>query len=557
MEHTPIIKFLLVDDTEANLLALEQLLKRPGLELLKARSGPEALELLLAHEVGLALLDVQMPGMDGFELARLMRGTDRTRLVPIIFVTAGAADQRRRFDGYGAGAVDFLHKPIEELVLKGKANVFFDLALQRSQLRESEQRSARTQVELEHTVLELEAARQAALAGMEEAVEARNAQERLNLALRESEEALREADRRKDEFLATLAHELRNPLAPIRSGLQVLQELGDDEADHEAVRAMMQRQVDQMVHLLEDLLDLSRVSRGVIELRQRSMDVNEAIQQAMEANRPLVEQKRHQLVASLSASPITVKADPTRLAQIFGNLLDNAGKYTDDGGAITISSKSVDGEVHVSIADSGIGIRGEDLGKVFDMFGQVDRSNARTRGGLGIGLHIVQQLVEMHGGRIEVTSEGLGKGSVFTVALPVLDELPPGDRDARLPSNAKASRILIADDNADAALSLSLLLKRSGHTVEVAQNGEQALELGGLFRPEVIILDIGMPGMDGYETCRRIRKEPWGSNAFLIALTGWGQDKDVARSQEVGFDRHLVKPTSASALSEVLAKRLQ
>jgi len=527
MEQATIIKFLLVDDTEANLLALEQLLKRPGLELLKARSGPEALELLLEHEVGLALLDVQMPGMDGFELARLMRGTERTRHVPIIFVTAGAADQRRRFDGYGAGAVDFLHKPIEELVLKGKANVFFELAMQRSQLRESEQRSARTQIELERTVLEL----------------------------RESEEALREADRRKDEFLATLAHELRNPLAPIRSGLQLLQEHGVEEADHQKVRAMMERQVDQMVHLVEDLLDLSRVSRGVIELRQRPMDVQEAIRQAMEANRPLVEKKGHHLVVSLNASPIAVMADPTRLAQIFGNLLDNAGKYTDDGGTITISSTKVDDEVHVSIADSGIGIASEYLAKVFDMFGQVDRSSDRARGGLGIGLHIVQQLVAMHGGRIHATSQGLDTGSVFTVVLPISHDQVKSDQGVKLP-HADASRILIADDNVDAALSLSILLRKSGHTVEVANNGEQALERGAVFRPEVIILDIGMPGMDGYEACRRIRKEPWGANAVIIALTGWGQDKDVACSQEAGFDHHLVKPISASVLSAVLANRM-
>lgn len=554
MEKGSVIKFLLVDDIDANLLALEALLKRPGLVLLKARSGPEALELLLTNEVGLALLDVQMPGMDGFELAHLMRGTERTRHVPIIFITAGTADQRRRFEGYDAGAVDFLHKPIEEHVLKSKANVFFDLALHRAQLRESEQRSQQIRSELVRTVEELEVARRAAMEEMEKVVEARNEQEKLNNALRTSEEALRDADRRKDEFLAILAHELRNPLAPIRSGLQLLRESSGNAAEPDKVIPVLERQVGQMVQLVDDLLDLSRVSRGVIELRQRPMDVHEAMEQAIEATRPLLESKGHRLELHFHDQPLLLNADPTRIAQVFGNLLDNAAKYTDPSGVVFITTRILDGQAHITFTDSGIGISTEHISKVFEMFGQVDRSHARTRGGLGIGLHIVEQLVHMHGGNIHASSEGIGKGSSFTVTLPLASEPVHVQEEPVAKTIIKQMRVLIADDNEDGVTALGKLLEIAGHNVKVAFSGEEALAAGEAFHPDAIILDIGMPGMDGYETCRRMRELPWGRDVHMIALTGWGQEEDKRRTREAGFDHHLVKPIRSKDVKEVLAQ---
>lgn len=512
MEQAPVIKFLLVDDHEPNLIALEGLLKRPGLELLKATNGEEALALLLDHDVGLALLDVHMPGMDGFELARLMRGTERTRHVPIIFITAGAAGPKGRFEGYGAGAVDFLQKPIEPVVLQGKANVFFEMASQRAMLRASEKRQ-------------------------------RMLADKLSLS-----------DRRKDEFLATLAHELRNPLAPIRSGVNLLQESADDPASR-TVLEMMERQVDQMVHLVNDLMDLSRVSRGIVQLQLGPVDLRAALAQAIETARPLIGAKHQVLHTELCEDPILISGDAARLAQVFGNLLDNASKYSDAGATLTIACRTNGDQAEVIVSDTGIGLSAEQLPNVFDMFSQVDRSHARTRGGLGIGLHIVKQLVDMHEGSIEVSSAGLGQGSRFTVRLPLAKGLAHVNAGpaAGAVALARPLRILVADDNRDAVQALGLLLKSHGHGVSIAHSGPDALSEAERIAPQVIILDIGMPHMDGYETCRRIRSTPWGRDICLIALTGWGQAEDLRRAQEAGFDHHVVKPVDMERLNALLA----
>lgn len=372
-------------------------------------------------------------------------------------------------------------------------------------------------------------------------------------AMREAEEALLAADRRKDEFLATLAHELRNPLAPLRNGLEVLHTAMDDPHTVHHIRAMMERQVDQMAHLVDDLLDVSRISRGVIELRRSRMDIHRSIHQAVEGSKPLLQAKDHQLLLQLHTAPILVDADSTRLAQILGNLLDNAAKYTDRGGIIRVISRVVNGQAEVVVSDTGIGLTPEQLPKVFDMFSQVDRSNSRARGGLGIGLHIVKRLAEMHGGSIEVASQGAQQGSRFTLRIPLaVDPERPLTQHGRTAS-AHALRILLTDDNVDAATMVAMLLRKAGHEVVVAHSGWEALEKGPQLEPQVVILDIGMPGMDGHETCRRMRMLPWGQRAFLIALTGWGQAEDRLRSQKAGFNHHLVKPVVRADLEELLA----
>lgn len=370
---------------------------------------------------------------------------------------------------------------------------------------------------------------------------------------KEAEQALKLADRRKDEFLATLAHELRNPLAPLRNGLEVLSTTPDDPGAVQQISDMMMRQVDHMVHLVSDLLDVSRISRGVIELRRTKMDLHEAVRRAVEASGPMLRAKDHDLMIDAAPGPLFVHADLTRLTQVFGNLLDNACKYTPPGGSIRITSTMHEGAAEVTITDSGIGLAPADIPNVFDMFSQVDRGSAHARSGLGIGLHIVKRLVEMHGGSINVRSEGLDKGSCFTIRVPMTEPTTQAVRPAPAVSTSASLRILLADDNEDAAMMLGMVLRKAGHETLVLNSGLEALEKGEAFAPHVVILDIGMPHMDGHETCRRMRETPWGRAACTIALTGWGQNEDRARSHAAGFDHHLIKPVDRVALTAVLA----
>ncbi len=372
-------------------------------------------------------------------------------------------------------------------------------------------------------------------------------------------EALQEADRRKDEFLATLAHELRNPLAPIRNGLQVLRLARENPQAEEQARGMIERQVQQMVRLIDDLLDLSRISRGKVELRRERLDLAAAVQSAVETSRPLIEQAGHELTLSLPSEPVFVDADVTRLAQVFANLLNNAAKYTERGGDIRLSVEPHEHEndVLVRVRDNGVGIPASMLPRIFEMFTQVDRSLERTQGGLGIGLSIVKRLVEMHGGTVEARSEGPGRGSELVVRLPVLApsvQEPRSQGDGQEPAGAPARRrILVADDNVDSAESLAMMLEFMGNEVRTAHDGVEAVAAAAAFRPEVVLLDIGMPRMNGYEACRQIREQPWGRGIAIAALTGWGQDDDKRRSREAGFDHHLVKPVEPAALETLLA----
>lgn len=366
-----------------------------------------------------------------------------------------------------------------------------------------------------------------------------------------------DAGRRKDEFLATLAHELRNPLAPIRNGLRVLQLTNGvgDAADE--VRTMMERQIEQMVHLVDDLLDVSRIGGGKLLLRTQRVELAAALNNAVEISRPLIEVGGHELTVSLPSQPIFMDADMTRLGQVFANLLNNAAKFSERGGQIRLSVEREGQNAVVRVTDTGIGIAPDMLHRVFQMFSQVDQSIEKSQGGLGIGLCLVKQLVGMHGGSVEARSEGHGMGSEFIVRLPLAlsaaPEVPLASVE-RKPSGALGKRrILVADDNTDAADSLATLLTFMGHEVRTAADGEAAVELAGAFRPDVILLDIGMPKLNGHDACRRIREEPWGEQAVLIALTGWGQDDVRRRSLEAGFDHHLVKPVDFAALMQLLA----
>lgn len=523
---------LLVDDREANLVALEALLRGDGLRLHKARSGTEALELLLQHDIALALLDVQMPDMDGFELAELMRGTERTRHVPIIFLTAGGPDDQRIFRGYEAGAVDFIQKPIEPAVLRSKAAVFFDLYRQRSEL--ARQRDELAAV-IEHNQRLLEESRRYA-------------------------DALEEADRRKDEFLATLAHELRNPLAPIRTGLELMKFAMDDPPLLEETRATMERQTVQLIHLVDDLLDVSRITRGKLQLRKATIDLAEVVRDALATSKPHLEEGKHQVVANLPDDSIHVHGDPNRLAQVVSNLLNNAAKFTPPGGKVEITLECEDGEAIVLVKDNGVGIPVEKQDQVFEMFSQVNDPLNRGNTGLGIGLTLVKSLVDLHDGSVEVHSEGAGQGSEFIVRLPmvgVCEESPTTISPTKPPPMTKpagsALRVLVVDDNAAAAYMLSRIVEALGNETKIASDGEQAIAAAEAFQPQVIFMDIGMPRMNGYEAAERIRQTSWGKGLVLVALTGWGQQEDRRRTQAAGFNHHLVKPADLDQVQQLLS----
>jgi signal transduction histidine kinase len=370
------IKFLLVDDLEENLLSLEALLRRDGLAFLTARSGEAALEILLKHDVALALLDVQMPGMDGFQLAEFMRGNERAKHIPIIFLTAGSADVQRRFRGYEAGAVDFIQKPIEPDILRSKANVFFDLYQQRRQI-----------------LLQRD-------------------------ALEDYADTLRTVDRHKNEFLAVLGHELRNPVMALSAGLSLLKR--QHRADRaEEIRDRMERQVFHLSRLIEDLLDISRIGQGKISLKMDRVELGDIFRSAIEASQPHIDAGNHTLVVEPVSQPIMLNADHTRLAQVLSNLLNNAAKYTPNGGRIRLNAVRAGDVVEIAVSDNGLGIPPNMQAQIFEIFAQVRNEATRAPDGLGIGLALVKQLVELHAGAITVESAGANEGSTFIVRLPV------------------------------------------------------------------------------------------------------------------------------------------
>ncbi|MGH8201296.1 MAG: hybrid sensor histidine kinase/response regulator [Steroidobacteraceae bacterium] len=385
---------------------------------------------------------------------------------------------------------------------------------------------------------------------------AEHAQQRTIGELRRAEEALREADRRKDEFLAVLAHELRNPLAPIRYAVAMARKEGRPEAERLQARAIIERQVEHMGRLLDDLLDVSRITRGTLILRRSTVDLAAVVAAAQETARPLIEARNHSLVVQLPAQTLPLVADPVRLAQVLANLLVNAAKYTDTGGRIELEARRKAGELIIAVRDNGIGISTEMMPRVFTLFAQAASALERSEGGLGIGLALVRGLVELHGGSVSADSGGVGQGSEFVVRLPIGKPLfADGAHDeAGAPAHAaaKSLRLLVADDNRDSAATCAALLEASGHEVSVAHTGRDAFDLARRLHPDALLLDIGMPELNGYQLARRIRCTGWGRSAMLIAITGWGQEEDKRQALAAGFDHHLTKPIDPYGLEALL-----
>ncbi len=649
------INILVVDDLPDKLLVLESVLEELGENVVTARSGAEALQQVLKQDFAVILLDVNMPDMDGYETAALIRQRRRSSHTPIIFVT-GFADEVHKAQGYSLGAVDYILSPVSPDILRTKVKVFVDLArmsvevkrhadqriaLAKEQaareaaervaemLRANEERFRLASEAVNGFIYEVEIAtgRMNVSPGLsdllgfspEEAVHMQWWEDRVHPddaaqapAARESlladcprkyhyeyrvrhrdgswlnvwdqglvvcdangqpvrlvgnvvditerkrvEEALAEANRRKDEFLAMLAHELRNPLAPIRSAMQILRMQEALPSNLQLVRDVVDRNVAQMVRLVDDLLDVSRITRGKIRLQMEPVALAEVVAQAAEISRPLIDSQKHQLLVAVPEQPIRVHGDATRLAQVLANLLNNAAKYTDEGGRIWLTLECVDDHAVLRVRDTGVGLPPEMLEEVFGLFTQVDPSPDRAQGGLGIGLTLVRRLVEMHGGRVEASSEGLGRGSEFVVWLPKLREAethkpskPQGDSHN---AHAPRLRVLVVDDNVDAAKTLAMLLRLEGHEIRMEHDGLAAVEAAQAYAPDVVLLDIGLPGLDGYEVARRLRAIPALADTVLVALTGYGQEEDRRRSATAGFDHHLVKPIDLQTLASLLS----
>jgi signal transduction histidine kinase len=550
MPAEPKVNILLVDDNASNLLALEAMLDGPGLNLVRARSGEEALRRLLEEDFALILMDVQMPGMDGFEAAELVRGRERCRHVPIIFLTAFADGEVQAFRGYSLGAVDFLFKPIVPEVLRSKVAVFVELFRKTEQVRRQAEQLRETQ-HREHQRLLLEEQRRWEI----ERLRATAAEEK------RTAERLAEADRRKDEFLAMLGHELRNPLAALLNSLHLLGTVAPGDVEAEQAREIAGRQARHLKRLVDDLLDVSRITNGKIQLQTAPVDLRGVVDRAVETARPLIDAGDLQLSVSLPDGPVPMEADAARLEQVFANLLSNAAKYTEPGGRIAVEAALEGDQAVVRVRDTGIGIAPELLPRVFDLFAQAERSLDRSQGGLGIGLTLVRRLVELHGGSVAALSAGTGLGSEFVVRLPAtppngqhLPQVPSGDPAAPHAEERSRRRVLVVDDNVDAAVVMAKLLRRRGHEVEIAHDGPQAVVLAQDHPPDVILLDIGLPGMDGYEVARVLRGSVGLECSLLVALTGYGQEEHRRKAQDAGMDLHLTKPVDPRELEDLLSR---
>ncbi|MEM5438086.1 response regulator [Paraburkholderia diazotrophica] len=508
-----------VDDNDGARYAKTRVLVHAGFEVIEAASGQGALDQVRAHKPALVLLDVKLPDISGIEVCSILKCDPQTRSTLILQTSAAAVqsfDKVRALDG---GADSYLTEPIEPAELV--ANV------------------------------------------------------RALLRLHRAEEALRDADRRKDQFLATLAHELRNPLAPIRNAVELMdpRHNANDAALRDA-RMIARRQVEHLSRLVDDLLDVSRITHGKICLQLECVDIAAAVATAVETNQPFIDRKHHTLRVSMPDEPCMIRGDAIRVAQVIGNLLSNAAKYTPEGGEIELDVSGTDGSIAIRVRDNGIGIPPNELADVFNLFMQSEDSLARSEGGLGIGLSLAKTLSELHGGTIEAFSAGAGMGSEFVVTLPVAQQSDEGapkcgdapdegapkcgdapDEGAQSSARERGAkrRVMVVDDSVDGAESMSILLEMLGHEVRVLYDGAAAIAAAPEFRPEVVLLDIGLPGIDGYHVARALRAEPASANALLIALTGYGQDSDRQRTHDAGFDHHLVKPASLDDIERVIA----
>jgi signal transduction histidine kinase/DNA-binding response OmpR family regulator len=654
---------LIVDDREANLLALEAVLEPLGERLVKASSGREALRFLLQEDCAVILLDVQMPEVDGFETAALIRERERTRYTPIIFVTAIRREEAHILKGYANGAVDYVVKPFAPETMLAKVRFFLEqyrreevlrheIAAQRRDREESERRERLARAEAdahrEHLYalfMKAPAAIAIVRGPQQEFVLANPTFERLvghtNLIGRRGREAipgaeasptwdilegvyrtgdpflgneypglwgltaegserffnfvaqptkgvsgdtesvmihavevtdsvlarrktealarqLLETDRSKDEFLAILGHELRNPLAPIVTALRVMRMRSKDPST-ERERAVIERQVTHLSRLVEDLLDVSRATMGKIDLRRERLDLATAVSRAVEMTRPLIESRQHHLSVNVPVGALYVEGDLVRLAQVIANLLHNAAKYTDPGGHISVDGRRESGEMIIRVRDDGRGIPPERLASMFELFVQGDQLPYRSQGGLGIGLTLVRSLVQLHGGTVEAFSEGPGRGSEFVIRLPASARERPRPQEARAvpaaapPASTQRRRILVVDDDVDAAEMLSQALRAAGHEVRQEHDGASALVAAAQFQPDVVLLDLGLPGMDGIEVARRLRAYPPLTGVRIVALTGFAQRADRSRAAAVGIESQLVKPVDLDEVMKAIA----
>jgi len=563
LEQGEKVNILLVDDQPARLLSYETILEGLGQNLLKAGSGAEALQQLMKHDVAVILLDVSMPEMDGFETAAMVHDHPRHERTPIIFVTGVHVSEFDRLKGYRLGAVDYVSIPIVADILRSKVSVLVELHTQRRKLQElnTSLAAANTHLERANTTLqadknrELEILNQHLSQANRELEDVNQALKSENLERLRAESALKEADRHKDEFLAILAHELRNPLAPIRNAVEVMNRLPLEDESLLWARDVIGRQALHLTRLVDDLLDISRITHGTIRLSKEVTTVQAIVERALEALQPIIRDRGHQLQVECADPALAIHGDAVRLVQVLGNLLSNAAKYTPAGGRIGLTVGQVGEQVEFRVVDSGIGISPEAQSRLFNLFSRVTGRDSHAEDGLGIGLALVRRLVELHGGEVSAYSEGENTGSEFVVRLPVSAAKPAGHDSQPAPAAAAGvvrRSVLVVDDNIDAMQSLTLLLEMSGHQVYQASGGVEGLALAARHHPEVAILDVGMPVMNGYELARNIRATDWGRPMQLIALSGWGQSEDRRRAREAGFDHHLVKPVSFEALSNLI-----
>ena len=506
------VNILVVDDLPEKLLVYRTILEELGQNLVYASSGDEALKLVLTHDFAVILLDVNMPGMDGFETASLIRTRRKSAHTPIIFLTA-FVDDVHAAQGYATGAVDFLLTPVQPEVLKTKVRVFIELWQMRHQAAQQAEERARRH-------------------------------------------AAEESERRKDAFLGMLAHELRNPLGPIRNAIQLLQQMGPDTPRQNQLRDIIDRQVTHMTRLVDDLLDSTRLARGKVLLRKERCDLVRLVRQTVDDYRNILAENSLSIDLNLPSTPLWVQGDPTRLVQMFGNLLHNANKFTTSGGGIQVQIRfdAESGTAAVTVSDTGIGIDPQTLPYVFDVFQQADQGLDRARGGLGLGLSLVRGLAELHNGAVTAASEGLGKGASFTIRLPAEASAEVAAAPVASDETLAKRRILIIEDNLDAAETTRMLLEREGHDVRTAYTGADGIAAARQFQPQVILCDIGLPGVDGYQVARTMRRDQAFGTPFIVALTGYGRDQDRRQAQEAGFDMHLTKPIDMPSLRRAIAQ---
>jgi signal transduction histidine kinase len=534
------VPILLVDDQPANLDALEASLATSGCRFVLAKSADDALLALLDQDFAAIVLDVMMPGMSGFDLATMIKRRERTRQVPILFLTARMLDKQDELRGYSVGAVDYLTKPLEPQILRAKIAVFVELYRKRRAL-------ARMNLELQRQIGERQK--------VSEQLETAN--EELETRVTERTGALAEANRRKDAFLAMLAHELRNPLSALRTACEALRLKAPDNADLQTLQGVFQRQVQQLTRLTNDLLDVSRITRDKLALQRRRVAISEVIDTAIETVRPLLARRHQQIESDVPPRALLVDGDPIRLAQILTNLLDNAARYSSEQTKIELTVTVSGPYVLIRVRDEGAGIERELMPRVFELFVQGQKQPLAGEGGLGIGLPLARRLAEMHGGTLTGYSAGAGKGSEFTLQLPILavSEAEQSEARGNAPAPLARQRVLIVEDNRDTASMMNLMLTEWGQETRIAHDGASALDMANEFRPHVVLLDVGLPKLHGYEVARRLRQQEWARDTYVIAITGWGLEAD-RHGEAAGIDQRLLKPVDPEALHGLLASRV-